>query len=490
MNVTAQQTEIFRRESELCRKAQRSWSALPVSARLRFVRALRPLLAEHCDELADSVKQDIGKQIEESLSGEVLPLAAACKFLMQSANGLLKRRRIPMSRRPIWLWGEVDYVYRRPRGLVGIIGTWNYPIILNGVQIVQALTAGNGVLWKPSELAATSAQVLHELLMQAGYPTDLIQVLPATREAGPQLANAEVDHVVFTGSSAVGRKLAEHLGRRLISSTMELSGCDAFFVLDDADVQMAAEAAWFAATLNHGQTCIASRRAFVQRKVYQPFIDAIAKLAANAGPMPTVLDSQSAQAARLAQDAVAAGARLLTPEFYQLGNGDAKSCRPTVVIDCRPEMAICREASFAPILAILPFDQESDALRMNANCTYELGSAVFTGTPARGISLSHQLHSGSVSINDVVISTAHPATPFGGGKESGWGSTQGAEGLLEMTVPQVVSVRGGKFRPHYAPANGKKGLTADFYRGILQFSHGAGVGKRIRGLWKMIRAAK
>src|SRR5262249_30069935 len=145
----------------------------------------------------------------------------------------------------------------------GIIGTWNYPVLLNGVQIVQALTAGNGVLWKPSEVAPASAAALGGLFKQAGFPEGVLHVLPATREGGRALAEAEIDHVVFTGAEPTGRQLAAALGRRLVTSTLELSGCDAMFVLDDADVSMAVRAAWWGATLNRGQTCLAVRRAFV-----------------------------------------------------------------------------------------------------------------------------------------------------------------------------------------------------------------------------------
>src|SRR5262249_41549737 len=157
-------------------------------------------------------------------------------------------RRVPGRLRPLWMFGQSDTVHRRPRGVVGIIGTWNYPLFLNAGQIVHALVAGNAVVWKPSELTPTFAEALHELIEQAGFPRDLVQRLPATREMGPALAEADVDHVVFTGSAAVGRKLASRLGERLVSSTMELSGCDVQLVLDDGDVDLAARAAWFGST--------------------------------------------------------------------------------------------------------------------------------------------------------------------------------------------------------------------------------------------------
>jgi acyl-CoA reductase-like NAD-dependent aldehyde dehydrogenase len=374
---------------------------------------------------------------------------------------------------------------------VGIIGTWNYPLFLNGVQIAQALTAGNGVLWKPSEVGPASAAALHRLLWEAGYPEALIQMLPATRKAGPELAEAQIDHVVFTGSSAVGRKLAETLGRRLISSTMELSGCDPLFVLEDADLNLAARAAWFSATVNRGQTCLATRRVFVQQSVYSRYLEALKPLLAHGKPLPLALVSQAEQARRLVDEAVSAGASLLEQTSNCPRADEGAVYPPTVVFDARPEMALCREASFAPIVAVVPFDNLERAIRANeASCSYGLGAAIFTANPRRGILLARQLKTGVAAINDVLVPIGHPATPFGGVRESGWGVTQGAEGLLEMTVPQVVSVRSGRMRPHYDAAAGKPPLSAAGFQAMLQWGHAATLGRRLSGLSALIRSLR
>ena len=221
---------------ERIRAAQPAWERQSVRQRLRPVRALRRLVTDECDALCQTARRELGKSPEETIAGDLLPLADACLFLEREADHLLRPRRVPTAQRPLWLWGQSDRVHRRPRGVVGVIGTWNYPFLLNGVQIVQALTAGNGVLWKPSEVAPGCAEGLHGLFRRAGFPDGLLQRMEATREAGQALTEAAVDHVVFTGSAAVGRRIAARLGERLISCTLELSGCDAMFVLDDADV--------------------------------------------------------------------------------------------------------------------------------------------------------------------------------------------------------------------------------------------------------------
>ncbi len=486
MTTITTPTPAFSAVIERARAAQRAWTGLSVRQRLLPVRALRHLLVSACDNLCAAVAKDVGKPPEEALGGEVLPLADACKFLEKQAGALLAPRRVPRSQRPLWLWGQSDTVHRRPRGIVAVIGTWNYPLFLNGVQLAQALVAGNAVAWKPSEVAPASASALHALFLQAGFPPDLVQLLPATREAGPALLEADVDHLVFTGAVGTGRHIAARLGERLISSTLELSGCDAQFVLDDADVALAARAAWFGATVNRGQTCIAVRRAFVQRGAYPAYCDALRELAANPPSLQLALPAQAQQAERLVREAVAEGARLLV----DVGEGQQEGrCRPKVVIDARPEMALCREASFAPVMAVLPFDALDEALRMEELCPFALGASVFTRQPAAAAKLSAHLRPGIVTVNDVIAPTAHPATPFGGRGASGWGSTQGAEGLLEMTIPQVVSVRGGTFRPHYDLAAGKSAAKQEeLLRGLLESGHAPTLGQRLRGWWRLVRA--
>jgi acyl-CoA reductase-like NAD-dependent aldehyde dehydrogenase len=349
--------------------------------------------------------------------------------------------------------------------------------------MLQALTAGNGVLWKPSELTPATAEVLHDLFLKAGHPPNLIQRLPATREAGQQLAEADIDHVVFTGSANVGRKLAARLGERLISSTMELSGIDALFVMADADVGMAARAAWFGVTLNKGQTCLAVRRIFVQRSVYAPFVDSLRSLGASARPGSLVLESQVQQANRLVEDAISRGAKRLDPKS-EIRNPKSE-IPPTVLIDARPEMAICHEASFAPIAAVIPFDDVENAIAVNSACEFALGASIFSASAWKAQRLAARIGAGLVTINETIIPAGNPATPFGGRGASGWGVTQGEEGLLAMTVPQVVSVRGGTFRPLYTPLE-QAPHVAETTRGLLELSHGR-PRTRWRGLKRILR---
>lgn len=483
MNTTSRTGAELEGRIEEARRAQPAWADAPVRQRLQPVTAFRRLLVTEQARLCRAIAADVGKSEAETIGSELLPVADACRFLEREAAGLLRPRRVPSRSRPRWLLGQSDTVYRRPRGVVAVIGTWNYPLLLNAIPIVQALTAGNAVVWKPSEHTPAFAELLGELLRQAGFPPPLGQVLPATRDLGPVLAEAAVDHVVFTGSAAVGRRLAARLGERLVSSTLELSGCDLQLVLADADLDLAARAAWFGATLNRGQTCIAVRRALVHRSLYSAFCDRLRALAVPERRYPLRLPAQLEQARRLVEDALQGGARLLAGDVR---DGDAL---PLVLVEVRPEMAICREASFAPLLAVLPFDTVDEALAMDRLCPYALGASIFTRQRALAEAVAARLRAGSVCVNDVIVPTVHPALPFGGTAASGWGVTRGAEGLLAMTVPQAVSRRAGRFRPYYDTDPAKQAEQGELLRGFLEADHAPTLAARLRGWWRVIRSA-
>jgi acyl-CoA reductase-like NAD-dependent aldehyde dehydrogenase len=502
----------FTTEPAAARAAQESWSRLSVRDRLRPVRALRSLLVERADAICAAIRADIAKPTVEALGSEILATAAALKFLEKRAAKILAPRRVSWRDRPTWLMGSRDVVHNRPWGVVGVIGTWNYPVFLNVGQISQALVAGNAVLWKPSENVPRTSELTQALFRDAGFPPGLLQVLPATREAGPQLTESDVDHVVFTGSDVVGRKLAARLGERLIPSTLELSGCDAMFVLADADVTMAARAAWFGLTINRGQTCIAVRRIFVQRERLDAFAGALAPLV-RAEPMRLVLWSQKAQAERLVEDALKRGAVPLPfplagaasllaggkdtgpglpgePTAKGDGEGKPAAVRPTFLLNVPVDATLCREACFAPLAAIMPFDKLDEAVAQARQSPFGLSASIFTADTAKAKELAVQIPAGHVVINDVLAPTGHPATPFGGRSASGWGVTQGAEGLLAMTTPQAVTVRKGTFRPHFDEAAKPDPATEQVLRGLLRLTHARGLGAKLKGLWQLVRGVR
>jgi len=462
----------FAEETARARVAQAAWARLSVRERLKPVRAFRGKLVDAPDELLAAIEADVHRPASEVLGTDFLSTAAAAKYLESNARGILDPKII--AGRPLWLFGVSTTQVAMPHGVVGLIGTWNYPLFLNAVPILHALVAGNALLWKPSEQAPRMAAVLHRLLLESGFPPDLLQMLPAARDAGPDLVEADIDFLHFTGSDTVGRKLAARLGARLIPSTMELSGVDAALVLADADLDLAAKTVFYGATLNNGQTCIATRRAFVDQSVYHAFAEKLKALVAKTKPVELQTPGQVSQMERLIADAVTRGG-IAFPE-------PAGRCRPTVILNGSTEMAVCHEASFAPLVAVIPCDSFDDMVRRANDCAFGLSSSVFSAT-TRSIP---ELRVGSVVFNDTIVPTAHPATPFGGRGASGWGPTQGREGLLAMTYPKVISRRFLPIRQHIDAGLARDPALGDALMGALRFNYGRGWRQRWRGLLQMI----
>lgn len=469
----------FAAEAARCRAAQRDWAAAPVARRLAVVREFRHLLVEHRDSLTAAVRADVRRDPAEVTATDLLPTASACKFLLTDAGALLRPRRVTGT--PLWLWGCRDTLYRRPRGVVGLIETWNYPVFLTAVPLLQALVAGNGVLWKPSEQTPATAAVLADLFARAGVPDGLVVQLPGTRDAGPRLAEAAIDFVHFTGSETVGRTLAARLGERLIPSTLELSGVDAMIVRADADVPLAARTAWYGATLNAGQTCMATRRALVASGVYGDFVAALRPLVAAARPVTLQTAGQADRAERALAEAAEAGCEVIRAPAAGPG------FRPAVVLGASPDTAVAADPLFAPVLAVTAAGPDESA---GHNGRFGLTAAIFTGDPAAARARAGDLYAGCVVVNDVIVPTAHPGTPFGGRGASGWGVTQGADGLLGMTVPQVVSERRGTFRPHVDAGLTPTPSAGALVEGLLRMTHGRSLRERWRGVRQVVAAGR
>ena len=428
------------------------WSRTPLSGRLAWLGRFRALVATHEPALAELIEQEVGKTRFEALMADALPLLAACKWLERRAPRLLKPRRVRGT--PFWLAGTKLWQTHEPLGRVGIIATWNYPVQLLGIQLIQALVAGNDVVVKPSERSPRTHARLLALAVQAGLPDGTLSWTDATREAGEALlARTDLDHVVFTGSTEVGRTIARTLAERLVPATLELSGRDSAIVLDDADPKKSAAAIWAAVVTNAGQTCMGPRRALVHQTVYPAFVAALSKLAAKARPR-TIIDEPSAQRCfeQVAQ-AINAGGR-----DAAWGGGSAPGSpapnggpvpphgrlwRPTAVIDCPTDAALVQGAHFGPAIAVVKVASLDEALDLHDRAGQFLSTAVFTRDPARARALAARLGSTMVTINDVILPTAHPAASIGGRGPSGVGVSRGHFGLLAMTRP--VFVASGKY---------------------------------------------
>jgi aldehyde dehydrogenase (NAD+) len=414
-----------------------------IADRLRWLRRFRDAVKASHPELCRLASEEVGKPTFEALAADILPLLASCNWHLRHGKSLLSPARV----RGGGLFGLGHAVERRrlPVGRVLVIATWNYPVQLLGIQLVQAVVAGNSVVVKPSERAPRTQARLVDLAIAAteAIPSmrGAIEARPAARAEGARLLRDErFDHVVFTGSTAVGRAIAEVCASRLIPTTLELSGSDTAFILADADAKAAARAVFLGFTGNAGQTCMAPRRALVERPALAAFTDELARLVAGA-KRATLVDAGAAEATHAAAArAIAAGGRSITGA---LEPADGRAMRPVAILDCPADSDLFHGRHFGPAIAVRAVGSLDEALALHARVGQYLATSVWTRAPrARRDEIERAIAScGSslVHFNSVLLPSAHPGVALGGHGASGWGVSRGTSGLLALTREVTVT---------------------------------------------------
>jgi len=343
-------------------------------------------------------------------------------------------------RRPFLFMTKRTRLLRRPLGVVGVIGPWNFPILNNAADAVPPLLAGNTVVLKPSEVTPLTSVLLARLWRAAGNPADVFQVVTGRGEAGAALVDL-ADGVMFTGSVATGRRVAARAGERLVPCVTELGGKSPFIVLRGADLPRAARAAAWSSFIHSGQVCVRTERIYVERSVADEFE---ALLTARVGALrqrapldgaahdlgavtfPRQLDVVSRQI----EDAVAKGARVAIGGARVEGPGNVFS--PTVLVNASSDMAVMREETFGPLVPVMRVADADEAVRLANESHLGLNASVFGPEPlARRV--AERLESGNVIVNDVLVNYLVVEAPLGGWKESGLGARHGAEALRIWT---------------------------------------------------------
>ncbi|WP_164102013.1 aldehyde dehydrogenase family protein [Candidatus Laterigemmans baculatus] len=422
--------------------AQRTWASRSTSERCRIVSAAAERIVAAVEELIAMVASPQHSDPTETLAAELIPLCDALRFIGRRGPRVLATRRVGGRGRPSWLFGVTGYVERVPRGVVLVIGAWNYPLLLAGVQVAQALAAGNAVLWKPAPRCEASSERLAACFWAAGVPPECLRVLGSEASEASDAIAAGVDFVVLTGSAATGRRVLAQTAEQLTPSTLELSGCDAMLVLEGADLQRVAAALRFGLGLRGGATCIGPRRVLAEKSMLAPLVE---HLHGEFRPAETGEEFEVHPAARegvlaAVEDALQLGGVDLLNHWDRDRFTATGKMRPLVIGEATEAMRLMHSDVFGPVAAMQAVGDAAQAIDVVNRCRYGLAASVF-GPHEAALRVARQLEVGCVTLNDLIAPTADPRLPFGGRRESGFGVTRGAEGLLEMTVPRVLSVR-------------------------------------------------
>jgi acyl-CoA reductase-like NAD-dependent aldehyde dehydrogenase len=402
--------------------AYKEWRAGAPTDRARLLRRLATLVEEHAEELARIESQNVGKPIAGARA-EVGMVAQVFHFYAGAVDKHYGQT-IPVA-------GGVDMTFREPLGVVGLIVPWNFPLNISSWKLGPALACGNTVVLKPAELTPLSALRLAELILEAGIPEGVVNVVVGPgRVVGQRLVeHPDVAKIGFTGSTDVGRGVMQGAAETIKRVTLELGGKSANVIFADADLEQAAAAAPYAVFDNAGQDCCARSRILVQKSVYDRFLDLLIEAtrtvkvgdpqdeATEMGPL--ISAEHREKVASYVADTVSAF-RGDTPE-------GAGFWFPCTLVEASNDDRVAREEVFGPVAALIPFADEEEAVRIANDTPYGLSGSIWTENGARALRVARALETGVLSINS--NSSVRPSTPFGGFKQSGFGRELGMHAL-------------------------------------------------------------
>ncbi len=439
------------------RQAQVVWSQTSFRDRSAALDRFKLAIARDAEGWARAVRDEIGKPFGEALA-EVVSTLDAMRWTIRKGHQALRGTSIGPGHQLALLVPGARQIWR-PYGVVGMIGTWNYPLFLNAPTITQAVFAGNGVVWKPSEHAPLLGQKLDEAIAAAGFPDGLVVTVQGEGDVGQALVESPIDKGLFTGGIQNGRHVLTELAKRGIPAIAELSGFDAAIVLPDAPRESAVNALLWAGFVGVGQTCVAVKRVYVVGDPL-PWAEALGSRAkelrvGNPASEPVDIGPLISEMARSRFDQTvrrseAAGARLVTGGRALPGHGWFYA--PTVLLADNDEAESVLEGCFGPLMIVRGFATADEALAAANRSQYALAASVWGRDRHEVNRVASRLDAGMVTINDAVTPSALASAPFGGAKASGFGRTRGVLGLREFVYSQTVQSRSpGGFRPHLFP---------------------------------------
>jgi acyl-CoA reductase-like NAD-dependent aldehyde dehydrogenase len=428
------------------RAAQPAWAARPIPDRIAALRGFKDRVAARRDELARTLTREVGKPLQQSRN-ELNALAGRIDFFLEQSEAALAPESVLEAPKD----KLAERVTHEPLGVIANISAWNYPYFVGSNVFVPALIAGNAVLYKPSEFATLTGlaigEMMREMMLEAGVPEEVFQVIVGSGIAGAALVDQPVDGVFFTGSYPTGVKIAAACAPRMLKVQLELGGKDPVYVCEDADVRTSAESLADGAMYNAGQSCCSVERIYVHEKIHDAFVAAFVATVKGykvGDPMeestylgPLARAPQLAVLERQVADAVAKGAKLLT--------GGQRIARPgnwfeaTVLTDVNHAMELMREESFGPVIGIQRVGNDAEAVALMNDTEYGLTAGVYTPNEARARAILARVRSGSVYWN--CCDRVSPRLPWSGVGHSGVGVTLSTYGIQTFTRPKAWHLR-------------------------------------------------
>ncbi|WP_354700295.1 4,4'-diapolycopene aldehyde oxidase [Paraconexibacter sp. AEG42_29] len=447
------------------RAAQPAWEAMGFEGRGRVLLNMQKWLTDNAERVIRVVMSETGKAYEDAQMADWGYGISAFGFWPKHAPEYLADENVKTAAK--LLAGKKLILRYKPLGLIGVIGPWNYPLANSFGDAVPALAAGNSVILKPSEITPLTSQLLLEGLLECGVPEGVFQVATGRGGAGAALVD-EVDMIMFTGSTATGKKVMAKAAETLTPVSLELGGKDPMIVMADADLDRAASHAVYYSMFNGGQTCISVERVYVEEPVYDEFV---AKVMENmkglrnevsTGPGATDVGSMTFPpqvdiVERHVEDAKAKGAKVLAGG--KRGDKAGYWYEPTVLVDVDHSMECMTQETFGPTLPIMKVADTEEAIRMANDSPYGLAASVFSKDVVRGEAVARRIDAGAVCVNDALMNYMALELPMGGAKASGLGSRHGAGGIRKYCQQQalLVSRLHMKHEVHMYPY--KKGTT-------------------------------
>jgi len=472
-------------------RIQKGWALVPLAERLRIVGNAVQVLIRRRGEIADVITRENGKTIVESAATELTDAISNVDWVARYGARYLSPERIP-DPMPLLVKTKRHWVKFEPLGVVGIISPWNWPFMIPIAEVAHALAAGNGVLLKPSEFTPLIGEEIGKVFAEAGLPDGVLRVIHGYGETGAALCEAgPVRKIFFTGSAVTGRKVMVASAKHGKPVVLELGGKDPALILVDADIDRAAEGIVWNALGNCGQTCAGVERVYVDRRIYDRFLSRLIEETKRVRPGdprdpdtqigPLNNDMQYGKVIEQLEDAVERGATVEVGGPQALDGLPDRYVAPTVLTGVDHSMKVMREETFGPLIPVMSFDDEREALRLANDSPYGLGASVWTRDLRRGRMLADRIEAGMVWINDHAYSHGFPQTPWGGVKESGVGGvTHSKFGLYEMTDKKLVAEDVGLVRdPWWYPYSRGR---ADAFTRLMDTLYSKG--QRVRKLWR------